>query len=575
MKNLSVVLTLTCLLFLASESRAVDFTGPPAGVLPEISSFFNGASWDGFVRPTAADTALFGQAAGPAPGGTHIVHFGDFQYLSGPGGVEDILIPGGLAQTQNAIVEDGSFQFDFDSFNVVDGQSGSYRITERLDIRDSSGPLAFPGQLTLQASGPSPTGDHLATKFLKVGNTPDNKSGTLKIDGARVSSISGAEFENAEVEIINGGRLTSGTGFTVASLSSSPGKQSTVTITGAESTWHNRATQFWVGHGPLGGSGSVTVRQGGQLRTDNAVLLGNSDFGGRGRLEVSGNGSLADIATMRIFGDSSVVLFSSGEITTELVDIGADPQANAKLNASFFAKLSITTDLHMSGFGARGGRSELQAVFSGKVEVGRDAFLREGSTVDVNTGSMTIGQAEHITDAINVGSGGRLFAGGLIRGNLINSGGTVHVGGEEGILATTNVKDADLSSGVLVMDILGGSTAPSMSINEIPTQASLRQVPSDVIIGDRGTLKLGGTLIINILGPADELPATVTLFEGFSEIVGQFDQIFSTSGQPLRFEQEGAELSIFAVPEPATITALLLFVGIAGLGRIRSARQVP
>lgn len=570
MKNLSVVLTLTCLLFLASESRAVDFTGPPAGVLPEISSFFNGASWDGFVRPMAADTALFGQAAGPAPGGTHIVHFGDFQYLSGLGGVEDILIPGGLAQTQNAIVEDGSFQFDFDSFNVVDGQSGSYRITERLDIRDSSGPLAFPGQLTLQASGPSPTGDHLATKFLKVGNTPDNKSGNLTIDGARVSSISGAEFENAEVEIINGGRLTSGTGFTVASLSSSPSRRSTVTISGPESTWHNRATQFWVGHGPMGGTGAVTVEQGGKLRTDNAALLGNSNFGGRGELLVNGAGSEANLSSIRAFADSQVRVSNGAQLTTELFDIGADLSANAI--ATVFgqdSKLTVATDLYMSGFGAPGGTSRLNLFVDAEAEVGRDAFLRSGSRVSFRGGSMTIGNAEHQRNAINVGPGGRLFAGGTINGELINSGGTIHVGGAANTLGLFDVFNASLESGFLVMDVLASTNA------EASEQASLQQIPSDVIVSRGGTLKLGGTLIINILGPADELPATVTLFEGFSEIVGQFDQIFSTSGQPLRFEQEGAELSIFAVPEPATITALLLFVGIAGLGRIRSARQVP
>ncbi len=561
---------------IAQNSRDIFFNGLPNSpgneglITPEGSFSYFGPIWRGLATPQAGDNAIFdiSEAMGANISTSQIrIHLGDFRFTTSGGSGGNAVQAGGIARSENAQVRNGNFILDFDSFNVDDGSGGAYRIDNQLSVVGSS-------SLTLVASD-NPDATHLTTRFFTTGTSQQPEGGRVILDGVNVNSLSGAGFGNADVTIRNGAQLTSGQQLTVGGLSASPGQRSNVTITGEGSLWHNTNTQFWISHFENTGTSRVQVLNGGQLRTGNNVLLGNSQ-NSTGELLISGNGSVANLLGARVFADSSIRVSNFGVLNAATsLDVAADASADSRIIVETGGSIVTQGDLRLSGFDSQGGDSLLDVGRNSSVSVGRDAFLFRNSTVDLGGGgAVRIRNSAEVAGALTVGNGGRLFGSPTIIGDVIvESGGRIDLFDIEGGAASLILSgDLTLESASAVELFLLG-VDDSGSANSFLANGTGGQNEGSQIIGDGGTLELDGTLILDFDGQGTVDFRSFDIFTGFSTVNGQFDNFVNRTGLDLELDvtANGVTLrNLSAVPEPGSLVLICLATACIGMSRRRN-----
>ena len=507
------------------QANEKEFLGHFDDYIPEHiprfqTSFFHGASWVNFCVPDQDTDVILGGMPSDFTTNVRRIFFGDYSYLVGPGNIEGQLFSGN-AISRNATVEDGAYTFVFDiGGDVTDGSFGHYELSDQLFVRTALD-ASEPASLTLLSPSPPPEPVVVARR-MRAGNLGADEQGApgqITIDGAYVETVFGAAFWNSNGQIINGGKLVSGFDFAVSNLCASLQNVVEVEISGQGSLWHNVNTQFWINHQSFVGLCILTVSGGGELRAGNAVLIGSGGPGMKGVngiLNVQGAGSSANVGFLRIFGDSATNITNGGRLTTDSnIDIGGTEGAEPSLFVSGSQSVvDVGGSLSMSG--SPGGPSLLTVSGSAEVNVNNSAFVRIGSRVDLNGGSITIGDAEHLGNHINIGPGGTLIGSSQLDERLQNSG---------GIIQPTNFEDGLIGAFAGIDQLILESGDLQIDVDSENNVSDLIEIAAD------GSVVLGGILQVSKLGKADLAGKHFTIIEGFDSISGQFQEVNNFTGQ--------------------------------------------
>jgi outer membrane autotransporter protein len=190
-----------------------------------------------------------------------------------------------------------------------------------------------------------------------------------------VWTVSGAiTFDDGSLVIAGGGRVTSDGGF----LAYSPDTTSTVTVTGAGSSWTD-TDETMVG---IWGHGILTISAGGRV-SSNAASLGV--FGGGGDVTVTGPGSTWTIAgTLMIAqnGYGTLTITNGGTVSSGAAIVG-DGGATGLVTVSGAGSAWAATAIRLGGSGtgiltvADGGRVSVGPTGAGLIDV------RSGGTVNI------------------------------------------------------------------------------------------------------------------------------------------------------------------------------------------------
>ncbi|MBJ2157941.1 autotransporter outer membrane beta-barrel domain-containing protein [Variovorax sp. IB41] len=188
--------------------------------------------------------------------------------------------------------------------------------TKALTISPGAFVLATAGNGSIDAAaGATVTVDGRITG---TGQFNKNGAGTLVLTGTGSSYTNRMVIGAGAVRVQGGGQITFGNAVGNTGLEVS-GNNASVTITGAGSLMDARDGASRVGS--VAGS-SLTVESGGQFRTSNALMLGDT-AGTTGRLRVDGAGSLVSINGLSIFrGTGFIDVTAGGKIDSGSFAIG-------------------------------------------------------------------------------------------------------------------------------------------------------------------------------------------------------------------------------------------------------------
>jgi len=519
-----LLLTILCLGSLSGQAAhavIIEWNNPSGG------QFGQSTNWDGGVVPSNADVARFGTTPATT---TSVVAV---QFASS----QEVL---------SADVVAGEYEWQLD----VAGQNLVIADTIRIGATPLVDSL-LPNESSLVISS-TISNAQIDTKFLRIGNDGSGRTGKLVIDGVTLTAIAGPSLADATLNIVGGGQLITGTALSIANLGREAGSSSVVSIDGANSLWHNVATQFWVGSGGGGGDGTLNITNGGELRSGNALLLGSSSSGGRGQITAVGVGSLVNANFVRVFSDSRFEILDGAKLDNEgSLDIAANPTDDAEVILQGSNSLVIGTTLWMSGFGASQGGTSLLDIEDGLVQLSQNAFLHPGSTVNLREGSLTLGGAEARVKTVSIGSGSQLRGSPIINGSIINEGGRLTPRGsadstlfEFGTITVSD--DLLLNSGFLQIDI--GEASDSLLVT--------------------GDVQLGGTLQVRLVDEAALEPGDFfTFIDVGGSLTGEFSSLSegdiaftdTLSGLDFRITYQagdGNDVALFAIPEPASVVML-------------------
>lgn len=371
-------------------------------------------------------------------------------------GATDILVQGngGVAQLEardQAVIHFGSIQVmgsrstffvSGDSTLIRTDTSKVYGVdigdSGAFDIRGSSkidlGPVRVSGGGTFSISGQ--TGGDQPT--VKLGNvlleSGSDKNDLFVLGGAHVS------FTKLDLQA---GTATFGDGsdVTIDDLQSSQ--------TGSLPTL-NISEGARVHMGKSGGSGEFFANLNTKIRSDASLEINGTTFvipGGDARVRVLDGGSLT-VSTATFEVDGTLAIGNGGTLLRVggSISLGPNGTLSAGGNSSSLRGISAIT--------AKSG-SMIQAANNASFEVSNSINLGTGSTIDAASGTIRIGSGAFIapidpktnkpfTDGvlndpgyIVVKSGGLLSGSGIVFGNVVNGGGTVHVGNSPGKITVT------------------------------------------------------------------------------------------------------------------------------------------
>lgn len=255
-------------------------------------------------------------------------------------------------------------------------------------------------------------------------------NGTLNVSGAGSAVSLTTAFESlfvgvtgtGTVNINNGGRLTNDG---VAYVGFYQGSTGTVIVDGAGSTWTSNGVATVIGGNDAsaaGGTGTVTVRNGGTFNTGAAYLGFDLTGTAVGTVNVTGAGSTWNASDISVgySGTGTVNIASGGTVNaTGAVSIGECACASGTVNVSGGSTLGIGTNLTVGDFGT-------------------GTMMVSGTGTAVNAaGDLTVGLAA--TGALTIENGASLTANSAILGfNAGVSFGTVNVTGTGSRLTINN-----------------------------------------------------------------------------------------------------------------------------------------
>ncbi len=566
-------------------ASAIVFRGPPDGVFPEISHYANGRSWFGEQSPAdifPGGFATFNSEAEPVPGGTHIIHFGDFEYQTAPGSGGVVPISAADVMHGDARVETGSFLFDFDPFNVPGGDSGSFTLVgstgltvgamdsfssttghASLEIRGSgtlttlrlavgvegsTGELVVSGSETSVVMPQFPGFQASTLGFFQVGRE------TLPTTGNQLRVEQGASIDAFHMFRASMGSIVSinGAGSSISAYAIHLEDDSTLTVSdgGTLVNANNQNRPLLV----LGGSAlgiqdegtSVTsnsqlaIRDGSMMLSNGATLQSarsSSPSGSSGIIgEFSGEGLSSGVATVTGLGSRwtqdgglTAGLNASGELNIEnggyvqSLDgfVGRRSGGLGTVTIEGGGSWDIDRSLYLGGEAAAAGGTGELTVSSGNMKVGEQIALWQQGEIAVEAGGgvkVGVTSAEPASGSLLLGQDGRLSGSGIVSANVENEQGNIAPGNSAGQLTIQG--DLALANSSTLEIEIGGLTAGD-------------QFDQLVVSGD---VALGGLLqveLINSFELASEqsfeiIDVTGDLtseFAGLSEgtVVGDFD----------------------------------------------------
>lgn len=264
--------------------------------------------------------------------------------------------------------------------------------------------------------------------FLGRGETSGG-TGTLNVNGAgsavslttALESLFVGVTGTGAVNISNGGRLTNDG---IAYLGFYAGSTGVVTVDGAGSTWTSNGLATIIGGNDAsaaGGTGTVTVRNGGTFNTGAAYLGFDLTGTAVGTVNVTGAGSIWNAGDVYVgySGSGTINITNGGTVNTGALSIGECTCAVGAVNVSGGSTLSIGNNLTIADFGA-----------------GTMTVSGNGTTVNV-VADLVVGLAE--TGALTIQNGAALTAYNAILGlNPGASFGTVNVTGTGSALTINN-----------------------------------------------------------------------------------------------------------------------------------------
>jgi subtilase-type serine protease len=395
---------------------------------------------------------------------------------------------GGTATDNNATI--GAFA-NSTGIVTVDGSGSSWATQLQITVGDSG-----TGSLTISNGGQvSFFNATLGYSTGGVGTVTVTGAGSILNGSPASSGLTIGGFGTGTLKILNGGQVNDGLGF----VGATPGSIGSVVVDGSGSGWTNNSLR--VGDG---GSGSLSVSNGGFVSVLNTAVIGNQ-AGSTGTVTVDGANSALN-STQLIIGanGSGTLTISNGGLVSATgvgVSIAVQPGSTGVLNigAAPGATPVAPGTLNASGvqFGAGTGTINFNHTASGYVfsrPISGSGTINQlaGETILTNNFSTFAGPT-------NV-TGGRLAVNGSISGSLV----TVSGGGILGGIGTVGAITANS----------GGIVAPGNSIGTL-------NVAGNVVFGSGSIYRVE----VNAAGQGDKL-----LAGGTATISGATVQVLAAAG---------------------------------------------
>ncbi|MCE5266853.1 MAG: PEP-CTERM sorting domain-containing protein [Planctomycetaceae bacterium] len=324
-------------------------------------------------------------------------------------------------------------------------------------------------------------------------------AGAVTVDGAgstwtSSSSLYVGESGSGSLTITNGGTVNNHSAYVGG------GSNSMVSVDGIGSTWANSSSGITIGAGAPHGIASVTITNGGTVRSNGTDIVG--DFGSNGILVIDGAGS----NWTKTGSGSTFYVGYSGNGSLSITHGG---RVNNAVDASIGAQSGGNGTAVVDGVGSAWTNSA--RLFVGYVAAGK-LSITNGGSVSSATGYIAAGSGS--TGNVNVdgagstwtnGSGGLYFGwvnGGngtlsITRGGTVTNGGYAYIGDSTSSTGIATVDDAGSKwtntntlyaghNGTGIVSISGGGsvTAPSVSINSLSLLA--------IDVGRGSLLTVGG-----------------------------------------------------------------------------------
>lgn len=330
---------------------------------------------------------------------------------------------------------------------------------------------------------------------------------------------------NGQLTIANGGIVASGTTTTLGYYGSGTG---TVDVSGVDSILYAQG-DLHVGYG---GTGTLTLENGGTANAQNLILASQSgsagtiNLNGGGVLQVGGTGGVTvgsgtgtfNLAggTLRVGGDTRSVTPPPSS-AFDLNNLATQSLAIINANASQAGSTGLTTDVAMtlsnaSTIDTNGSAATLSGVLSGSgalVKAGDGVLML--TNINTYTGSTTVQNGELVitgsmgSSAVTVQSGARLGGNGAVGGLTNASGGTVSPGNSIGIL-TVSGDYSQGPSGTLAIEVTPDTT-PGVGYDQLQ-------------VG--GTASLDGALQVQVDAGSYTVGTVYNIVHAVSAVTGTF-----------------------------------------------------
>jgi T5SS/PEP-CTERM-associated repeat protein/autotransporter-associated beta strand protein len=366
--------------------------------------------------------------------------------LSGVAGITGELIVGGTGTGALSIQNGGTLNSQFGFLGAgppgtvgtvtVDGSGSSWHVSNLEVGQASTGRLFIQNGAVVNSLGVF-VGDHAGS------------NGTIVVDGAgsnwtaSSSQIFIGESGTATVTIQNGGTFNSTTLTTI--LADSFGSSGTVTVDGIGSKW-TASGEVIVGNI---GSGSVVIRNGGVVSSDNSVGIAELP-GSTGTVTIDGAGSKWTTSSNTVLanvGAGTLTLSNGGTFSTTLMQIASTSGSTGTLNIGAAvgqpATAPGTLDTPTVQFGQGTGtivfnHTSDNYVFAPVISGAGSVDIRSGTTIFTGsqsyTGPTTVNGGVLVVDgslvssATTVNSGGTLAGTGTVGATIVANGGALSPG---------------------------------------------------------------------------------------------------------------------------------------------------
>ncbi len=471
-------------------------TSGRGAIIQSAGTASTNAGWDLVVGYGANSTGNY-----TLSGGAFIANQSEFVGYAGTGTFTHTV--GSNTINANAV---GSFVVGY-----LAGSTGTYNLSGTGTLLTATHQyVGYSGNGTFNQS--AGTNTISGGKALYLGYEP-NSTGSYYLSGATsvVNSSGVVAVGNkgaGTLDISAGGKVTSTGGGFVGGL---PGSSGTATIAGAGSKWTNNTGDFHVGSG---GTGNLTISNGGSLATSNFLMVG---YANTGVLNITGGGSVSNagagigfaaVGTVNVSGTNSTWTNSS------FLEVGHD--GTGTLNISNGGRVSnvdsyvgfddaATGTVTVTGAGSQWNNSSTVAI--GYAATGTLSIEAGGSVTSVGGGFVGGLTADASGTATITGAGSTWTNNG---GEFqVGSGGTGNLAiADRGSLATnhfltvgyTNTGVLSISGGGSVSNTLGrlGVGAGTTGSVTVTGAGSTWTNSGSLTIGDDGTGNLtiseGGTV---------------------------------------------------------------------------------